>query len=280
MRPTELRHLVRSSRDIQGWLSPAGAALFALLDEAQREADTRGGLFEIGVHHGRSAVLLCAMAGADEQVGVCDLFADQSGNVSQSGLGDRAIFESNLQRVVPDFDRLTVFAKRSSELSPGEISQPQRLFHVDGGHLHDEALSDIRLAAHTLHPGGAIVIDDPFRPEWPGVTEAFLAFLGEERDFVPLILGFNKLVLVRRDARLAYESMLARPGTLWSYFDRQVFETKTLPLAGEPLRIMLIPPWRQRPALELSVARLLSHRSAALDLWRRGMAFAARPRSR
>lgn len=224
----------------------------------------RGGLFEIGVHHGRSTVLLCAFAHDGEAVGVCDLFGDQAGNVSASGSGDREIFEGNVRRIRPGFDRLKVFAKPSSELTAEEIGGPQRLFHVDGGHLREEALNDLHLAADVLHPSGAIVVDDPFRPEWPGVTEAILEFLSEGRNFVPLVLGFNKLVLVRREARAAYDSVLGTPSMLWSYFDRRVYDVKTLPLAGEPVRIFLVPQWRQRPGLERAVARLISLRSAAL----------------
>lgn len=269
---------MRRSRDVEGWLSASAAALLALLDEVQRGAGISGNLFEIGVHHGRSAVLLCAMAHGDERVGVCDLFGDQDENLSGSGSGDRAMFEANMRRIVPDFDRLSVFVKRSSELSPTEIGRPQRLFHVDGGHLREEALNDIELAAGVLHPGGAIVVDDPFRAEWPGVTEAVLEFVASRREFVPLLIGFNKLVLVRREARAWYDSMLTSPQTLWSYFDRRVYDIKTLPLAGEPVQILLIPTWRQRPGLELAVARLLSLRSAALHHARQGRGRVAQSR--
>lgn len=279
LQPPEIRHLVRRSRDVEGWLLPSAAALLALLDEAQRLAGISGDLFEIGVHHGRSAVLLCAMARDGEQLGACDLFADQEANLSGSGSGDRSIFEANVRRIVPGFDRLRVFAKRSSDLTAAEVGRPVRLFHVDGGHLREEALNDLQLAAEVLHPAGAIVVDDPFRAEWPGVTEALLAFLAERREFAALLIGFNKLVLVRREGRAPYDSMLSAPETLWSYFDRRVYDTKTLPLAGEPVQILLIPTWRQRPALELAVARLLSLRSAAIDRARHGRLPAVRSRS-
>jgi hypothetical protein len=265
VQPAEIRQLARRSRDIGGWLSPSAASLLGLLDEIQQIHGVQGDMFEIGVHHGRSAVLFCAFARDDEAVGACDLFGDQHQNLSASGSGDREIFEANVKRIRPGFDRLRVFAMRSSDLSKSDIGAPHRLFHIDGGHLHEEALNDLRLAAEVLHPGGAIVLDDPFRPEWPGVTEAILQFLSEDQDFVPLVLGFNKLVLVRREARAAYDAVLNTSSTIWSYFDRHVYDMKTLPLAGEQVKIFLVPSWRQRPELERAVARSISLRSAALQ---------------
>jgi Methyltransferase domain len=260
MRPADVRAITRRSRDIEGWFSAPAAGLFGLLDQVQHRAGIAGDLFEIGVHHGRSAVLLGAMAGPEETLGVCDLFGDQAANVSASGSGDRARFERNVARVLPGFTRLRVFAKPSSELTSGEIGVPQRLFHVDGGHLHEEALGDLRLGASALHEQGAIVVDDPLRPEWPGVTEAILSFLAERSDFVPLVLGFNKLVLVPRTARQTYQASVDDPETLWSYVDKRVYDSKTLPLAGEPTRIILIPTWRQRPDVEPALARIISLR--------------------
>jgi hypothetical protein len=263
MHPAEARQLARRSRQIHGWFTPEAVALFALLDHVQREAGTRGDLFEIGTHHGKSAVLLCAMAQPQESVGVCDLFGEQALNVSASGSGDRGVFERNVRDVVPGFDRLRVFERSSAQLSAEEVGSGQRFFHVDGGHLLEEALGDLRLAARVVHEQGVIVVDDPFRPEWPGVTEAILRFLGEEPAYVPLVMGFNKLVLVRRDARARYAEALATPELVWSYFDRHVYGSKTLPLAGEPVTIFSIPSYRQVPRLDPAVARVRHLASAA-----------------
>ena len=230
--------------------------LFGLLDEIHRSAAVTGDLFEIGVHQGKSAVLLCAMARGSETVGVCDLFDEQGLNVSRSGAGDRALLERNIEAINPGFQRLAVYAKPSASLIAAEIGSPKRLFHVDGGHLAEEALADMRLAADVLDQRGALVVDDPFRPEWPGVTEAILRFCGERRDdYAPLILGFNKLVLTLREARPHYEAALSRDDLVWSYFDRRVYESKTLPVAGDPVRIFMIPTYRQVPALGDAVAR-------------------------
>jgi hypothetical protein len=260
MRPREVKAVTRRSRDIEGWFEPAAASLFGLIDEVQRQAGITGNLFEIGVHHGRSAVLLGAMAGPGEEVGVCDLFGDQAANLSASGSGDRARFEANVAHVLPGFDCMRTFAKPSDQLTASEIGGPHRIFHVDGGHLKEEALADLRLGAAVLHASGAIIVDDPFRPEWPGVTEAILGFLEERADFVPVLLGFNKLVLVPREARHVYDASFEDAQTLWNFFDKRVYDSKTLPIRDEPVRIVLVPLWRQRPHLERALARFISLR--------------------
>jgi hypothetical protein len=243
-----------------------------MLDEVQRTDGTTGGLFEIGVHHGRSAVLLCLMARARELVSVCDLFGQQQLNVSGSGSGDRAIFERNVDDFVPGFDRLVVHEKSSADLRADEIDGPQRLFHVDGGHASEEALNDIRLGAQVVHERGAIVVDDPFRSEWPGVTEAILRFLKENADLSVVVVGFNKLVLVGNDARPSYERALSSP---WEYFDRRVHAMKTTQICGSPATIFYIPSYRQIARLEPLVARARSidasvrHRLRASGLSRR-----------
>lgn len=204
--PRTIREVVKQSRDIEGWFSPAAAGLFGLLDMAQ--PDVRSDLFEIGAHHGKSAVLLARMTRSDETLCVCDIFEDQAANVSASGAGNRAVFERNIATIAPGA-RTQVFQTRSSELTPEAIGGPYRFFHIDGGHLREEARADLELAASVLAHAGVIVVDDPFQPEWPGVTEAILEFCGNRPEFEPVALGFNKLVIARRESRARYEALIA-----------------------------------------------------------------------
>ncbi len=260
MQPADVRTITRRTRRVEGWFSAEAAALFGLLDEAQRAAGVEGHLFEIGVHHGRSAVLLSQLARPGERLGVCDLFGEQTQNVSASGSGNRAIFEGNMAALAPGFDRLDVFATASDQLTPDRIGGPYRLFHIDGGHLREEALSDLRLAAGALHERGAIVVDDPFSVAWPGVTEGILSFLGERADFEPLILGFNKLVVVPSGARGLYEPSVSDSDVWWQYFDKRVWYLKALPVAGHSTHIVIVPGWRQHPELGRAVALMETFR--------------------
>jgi hypothetical protein len=259
VRQVEVRRALQTIRPIDGWFSSEAAQLFGLLDAVQARAGVVGDLFEIGVHHGRSAVLLCHMARAAEWVRVCDLFGAQSDNLSRSGRGDRSVFEQNIAALVPDFDALEIFEKRSDQLTREEIGGPYRFFHIDGGHLAEEALIDLHLAADVLHDAGVIVLDDPFQCEWPGVTEALVQFLDQRDDFVPIALGFNKLVICKREARRSYDEALAAP---WDRFSPRIWAEKELLLTGSPVRVFVIPIHRKIVDLDQRIAWALWLRSA------------------
>lgn len=233
----ETRRLARATRRIDGWLAPPAAAVFALVDEIQREHSVTGGIFEIGVHHGKSAVVLGQLLRPDETLSVCDLFGRQDLNASDSGLGDRATFERNMARHAPHA-RIQVFPVPSSEL--GTIDGPIRLFHVDGGHRKDEALGDIELAAECLHERGVIVVDDPYRADWPEVTEAIIAFLEAHADFVPILVGFNKVLLTRRACAGDYLSAFSGD-RVWSFVSRHLYARKTVTIHGQDLPSFFLP---------------------------------------
>jgi Methyltransferase domain len=253
MQSGEARQLAKESRGIHGWFEAHG--LFALIDTVQRAAGVRGDLFEIGTHHGKSAVMLARMVAETEAVGVCDIFGAQDRNASGSGSGDRMTFERNMERFAPRSE-LRVHACLSSELTAEQVGAC-RFFHIDGGHLAEEARGDLQLGAEVTVDRGAIIIDDPYRIEWPGVTDAIVAFLTEHDDWAPVALGFNKLLLCRRPSLGLYTGPI-ESDEAWSYIDRRVFDRKRLPLVGTEATIFYIPSYRQIPSLVLNVARARS----------------------
>ena len=259
MQPSEARRLARDSRHIEGWFEAYG--LFALIDSTQRAFGEGGDLFEIGAHHGKSTVVLGHMAAGSENVGVCDIFGVQEQNASGSGSGDRAVFERNMEQFAAGCHP-RVHQCLSSQLTAERIGT-HRFFHIDGGHLTEEARSDMELGAQVTTERGAIVIDDPYRMEWPGVTEAIVGFLTEHDEWAPVALGFNKLVLCRKPCVGLYSTAFEGDAA-WSYIDSRVFERKRLPLVGTEATIFYIPSYRQIPSLVPTVARARSIYSALL----------------
>lgn len=241
MRPGEARNRTRALKGTEGWLLADAAELFAAIDDAQKRADVRGNLFEIGVHHGKSAAILGAMLQAGERLGACDLFEEQQGNVSASGKGDRVIFEETMRRFGID---VTIHAKPSGELTTEEIDGPVRFFHVDGGHNADEAFADLELAAEVTGPGGVIVLDDPWSVIWPGVTEGAVHFLDSHDDWGPLLLGLNKFVMVRNDDRGMYLDGLLT-NHLWNWLPPRVYAAQIKLIAGQETTIISIPSSRR-----------------------------------
>ena len=261
------RALLPGIRRINGWFSEEAAMMFALVDALQRRAGLRGDLFEIGAHHGKSAVMLAAMADAgSESLEVCDLFGGQHANVSQSGAGDRRTFEANLRRHVRPLPAVRVFEVNSKELTPREVRRSIRFFHIDGGHNGDEALSDMELAAATLVDNGVIVVDDAFRADWPGVTEGIVRFLDHHPEFCAMVAAFNKLWLARRRAADLYRGM-GEPALRDQYDLGFPWSLKRLPFLDAPLTIFHIPPGLRYRRVKTHLVRYYHRHSWLRSPW-------------
>lgn len=201
MKKLEIRRFLHASADVKGWFFPIDAALFGAIDEIQKLEGVKGDFFEIGVHHGKSAILMARSLRDGERLGVCDIFEDQSQNRDASGKGDRDIFLGNMRAHANMAEGdMRVFAKSSQDLSLGDTTDNVRFFHIDGGHWPEIVLSDHEVAERALLPGGVVAVDDVFNPSWPGVGEGFYRFMREHPGkLVPLIIGANKIFLARPD---------------------------------------------------------------------------------
>ena len=203
MQKHEVAEYLGATRDVEGWFFPIDAYLFAILDEIQKEEGIAGDLFEIGVHHGKTAIFLARMASGGEHVGVCDVFEQQELNRDRSGEGNREIFQRHL-RAHASLDLVRVFAKLSADLTTSDTTTRCRFFHIDGGHRPEDVMGDLHTALRALLPEGVVAVDDVFNPSWPGVSEGFYRFLGSGA-FVPIAIGGNKVLLTRPDAAPRYE---------------------------------------------------------------------------
>lgn len=256
MRPEQIGEVLSRTRGIAGWFRDEAAMLFGWVDEVQRRHGVEGDLFEIGVHHGRSATLLGKMLRPDEALTVCDLFGDQAGNSSASGRGNLDIFQRNMAAVAGSDLKLRIIQKNSAALDREECGQSIRFFHIDGGHHCHEARADLRLAAACLNARGVIAVDDPYNPQFPGVTEAIIRFLDDHPQFRALMLGFNKMLLVQKEACSLYESELRRREVQEAYNLVDPWATKELPFHGSPLLIFYVPNHVARQPLTLALRSL------------------------
>jgi hypothetical protein len=256
MKPTKATSVIRQSLRIEGWFEDEAAMLFAWVDEIQKKHGITGDLFEIGTHHGRSAVFLAAMAdAAREKLGLCDLFGDQEANTSASGSGDLHVLHKNLSRSRDAGLQVTIHQRNSTSLAAAEIGGPFRFFHIDGGHNCEEALSDLRLAAESLLPMGVIALDDPFQSGWPGVTEAMIRFLDEYDYYCAIVVGYNKLLLTRREFAGLYQEEFRRQEKRQEYRIGVPWEMKELPFHGYPLQIFYLSAYLQAHRLTFLVRK-------------------------
>lgn len=210
MHEHNVRQYLDDTASIEGWFFPIDASLFGTLDEVQRREAIAGNLFEIGVHHGKSAILLARMLRDDEHLGVCDVFGQQELNVDHSGEGSRELFLRNMTQFAPHV-RLRVFAKRSDQLTIDETTNRCRMIHIDGGHRPVDVIGDLELSERALSRDGIVIVDDVFNPSWPGVGEGVHRYFAREHAaFVPIIIGGNKAFFVRHAAYVRYRPWLER----------------------------------------------------------------------
>lgn len=239
--PVEIEKLYAQAQAIEGWLAREAAMLFAWINDIQIKHGVAGDIFEIGVHHGKSAVVLAGLVRhGQERLTVCDVFGAQQGNPSRSGEGVRAIFEKNMAALHPK-GGIRILEMPSQELRASDIGSVYRLFHIDGGHNADEAFADLELAAGVLHNRGAIVVDDPLRIEWPGVAEAICRFLLERTDLAGVLLTANKIVITSREVAEMYTSAFEDSEQQGRYGFAYPWHLKVLPFCGWPVRIFYVP---------------------------------------
>ena len=212
MNPNGFSRYKRLARKIEGWLNLDAACFLDYCDGEQKQAGIVGNIFEIGVHHGRTTVLLgLLIRQGEERLIVNDIFNLQQLNISTSGCGSEDIFFRNLDACLPSTEFLTVIKKPSSALTGQDTTDNCRIFVIDGGHTAEETLSDLETARRALAPRGLIMIDDYFNSEFIGVSEGVCRFLIQQETIVPWVYGFNEMFLVRRDALEFYDSLLLSP---------------------------------------------------------------------
>jgi hypothetical protein len=188
---------------VQGWCSRTTAEIAGdLLGYAQTRG-IRGGACEIGVFHGKFFIALANAVGEDRSLAI-DIFDDQTMNVDGSGGGFEGLqetFRQNVTRFCGRPDLVIEMARDSLAIGPSEVLSiieqfsAFQVFSIDGGHTPEHVINDYGIAAQVTHPGGFIIFDDIFNALWPGVIEGVARlFLFSRPKFVPLCIGFNKLI--------------------------------------------------------------------------------------
>lgn len=225
-KPDVATYLAATAR-IEGWFYPIDAYAFAMFDDIQKSERIKGNLFEIGVHHGKSAILLGRAAAGEEIVGVCDIFEEDT--------RDHFIEYMRAHSPLPP-ERLTIFAKRSTTLTADDTTTKCRLFHVDASHSAKDVFADLVTADRAINHDGVLAVDDVFSSVWPGVSEGFYNFISSRPDaFVPVFIGANKVYLTRPDSAVLYENHWADAGALGRFFEPGPYTFEVKEWLGRPV---------------------------------------------
>lgn len=167
----------KSRKTIVGAFWDSDFRLFDTLLCAQDALDVTGDLLEIGALYGKSAILLGVLAGQDDTVHVCDVFEQDTGDEANRAENDssypglaRDKFEANYRTFV-DRDP-HIIAELSTSIAKHVDARSLRFAHVDGGHLFETVVEDLRNVRPLLGPRGIIVLDDIRALHTPGVAAA------------------------------------------------------------------------------------------------------------
>lgn len=196
----------------RGWTSRLDAALFGMLVAGQTRAGISGGVAEIGVHHGRSFIILALGRVADERCLAIDVFEDDVENSTTRHRRRASAFARNCRDNAVRLADHEILKANSTTLTERDILRrvgPPRFFSIDGGHEYRLVSHDLVLAERCASPDAVIVADDFFNPRWPDVTRAVQDWLARpSHDFVPFALTHQKLYLCRADRLGLYAPML------------------------------------------------------------------------
>lgn len=187
---------------VDGWgVDEFLISFFRVCDAFQKQRNISGPLFEIGVHQGRTLILLAMLSKQNEKVVGLDLFeAGQEQNIDFSGSGSMANVNSNIQEFTPEVE-VELISGNSFDFRAHPIFEDlrgARICHIDGGHFFEVVLNDLDLCQNIIGVGGVICIDDYFHSGFPEVQEAVHRYFWSSSVIkaVPFAAGNNKLFLI------------------------------------------------------------------------------------
>lgn len=181
---------------VQGWADPK------LFDTVQLMADCginrRGGVAEIGVHHGKFYILLNQVVEAHYTSYAIDVFGMQHLNIDKSGEGNKSIFMQNLAEYDKFCGANTDILEMDSMSLTNQIPNASlRFISIDGGHTVEHTINDLKIAERLIANEGVIILDDIMGVYWCGVTEGYIKYSMTYPTIVPFAMGHNKLYLCK-----------------------------------------------------------------------------------
>jgi hypothetical protein len=190
---------------IDGWLSRNDARCFVHVDEVQKAAGVEGDLIEIGVWHGRGAILFHHLARASERVLAVDIFDLR--DRTHSHFNDPAQLRAHAAAFGCD-ERLVEVrmdtSRHGHRLLDVAGARPVRLVHIDGGHDYAVVRRDIEIASRLLQGGAVLVFDDFFNRKHPGTTQAIMEFMVTSPGYAAFMMTTKKLWVCHSDWHQRY----------------------------------------------------------------------------
>ncbi|WP_417598346.1 class I SAM-dependent methyltransferase [Pararhodobacter oceanensis] len=153
--------------DVPGWFMPIDQAAFTWILGFQNRSEPEGGLVELGVFKGKSAIVMGNFLRSGEVFTACDLFDDITTSEAADE-GEKRFFKTQ-SLTQAEFERnYLAFHKelpRIVRAPTGEVTrhvapETARFVHIDAGHTYDLVREDTASARVMLRENGVVVFDD------------------------------------------------------------------------------------------------------------------------
>ena len=186
--------------NIEGWCCDE---LFTTIDFFDSlPINKKGGIAEIGVHHGKLFTLLNSIVEPNFNSYAIDIFDNQTLNIDRSGNGNLQIFKNNLEKydvhkgkntIIISGDSTDTALQLTKTIQPGSL----RFISIDGGHTAEHAFNDLKIAEQLISNEGIVIVDDILNHRWLGVYEGVIKYLQTNPTLVPIMMGHNKLYMAK-----------------------------------------------------------------------------------
>lgn len=195
-------YLHTSFHQTEGWCIPHLWQAIQPLSEFQTLKGVANPVAEIGVYQGKFFIGLMKTRPAQFHYAI-DVFSMQEFNLDGAGRGNLEAFRTNVTKSGEDINSVVCLERDSMALTRGQIEAIRgktkgfSMFSVDGCHMVEHTINDMRIAMELTIAQGVIFVDDYYNANWPGVQEAVAKlYLLDSPRFVPLLYSCNKLFLV------------------------------------------------------------------------------------
>lgn len=213
--PQEIQEILGYYREqvnesVQGWFYEPDICLMSQILKWQMELGIEGNICEIGVYHGKSAILLSMIRQSSEKLFLLDIFPEDMEKTAKENIETYGS-EENLVWM-----RMSTLDIGSDDV---KHMQPLRLLHIDGSHAHRSVLHELQVFTPFLHQENPVIVVDDFNdPEFPGVSSALFQFLLSDvgNHLAIFAVGQNKAYLCKRGLMSAYQKMVLSFGVNWA----------------------------------------------------------------
>lgn len=186
----------------EGWCIPQLWQAIQPLSEFQTSKGVTNPIAEIGVYQGKFFIGLMKTRPAMHHYAI-DVFSMQEFNLDGAGKGNLEAFKNNIAKTGEDTSSVVFLERDSMALTRANIEAIRgktkgfSMFSVDGCHMVEHTINDMRIAMELTIAQGVIFVDDYYNANWPGVQEGVAKlYLLDSPRFVPLLYSCNKLFLV------------------------------------------------------------------------------------